>query len=251
MNAIETAIAEFNPISLSEMDSVALMNRVDTKYVISETQVGALLRSVVSYYQVLSVADGRIFPYRTVYYDTVDRFLLHQHLHGKLNREKIRAREYVGTPSRFFELKQKTNKGRTIKNRMKKAGDLRQIQDSESSFLDGRSDTITALLAPVIEISFSRVTLVSLELKERVTIDLGLTFSSKKGEHALDNIAIVEVKKDSDGAQHTPVASSLKQMTARPFSISKYCLGMVLLNETPLYNSYKSKILQLNKIATC
>lgn len=251
MSTIETAIAEFNPISLTEMDSVALMNRIDTKYVISESQVGALLHSVVDSYQVLSVDAGRIFPYRTVYYDTINRSLLHQHLHGKLNREKIRAREYVGTPSRFFELKQKTNKGRTIKKRMKKAGDLRQIQDAESAFLDGRSDTKTTNLAPVIEVAFSRITLVSLKLKERVTIDLGLTFSSEKGEKTLENIAIVEVKKDSDGAQSTPVAISLKQMTARPFSISKYCLGMVLLNETTFYNPYKSKLIKLNKIATC
>lgn len=251
MNTIETAIAEFKPISLAEMDSVALMNRVDTKYVVSESQVESLLRSVISFYQVLSVGDGRIFPYRTVYYDTVDRLLLHQHLHGKLNREKIRAREYVGTPSRFFELKQKTNKGRTIKKRMKKAGDLRQIQDAESTFLDGRSDTITADLAPVIEVAFSRITLVSLALKERVTIDLGLAFRTEGEEKTLENIAIVELKKDSDGSHTSPIASSLKQMTARPFSISKYCLGMVLLNETEFYNPYKSKLLKLNKIATC
>jgi hypothetical protein len=251
MTPIEAAVAEFKPISLPQMDSVALMNRVDTKYVISEAQVTTLLNSVIPSYQVLEVGAGRIFPYRTVYYDTEDLFLLHQHLHGKLNREKIRAREYVGTASRFFELKRKTNKGRTIKKRIAKTGDLRLIQEEETAFLKDRSGNITAELSPVIEVGFSRITLVSLQLCERVTIDLKLGFSGPKEERPLENIAIVEVKKGAEGGVSSPVTASLKHMMARPFSISKYCLGMVLLNETDFYNPYKSKLLKLNKIATC
>ena len=95
------------------MDSVALMNRTDTKYQVSLENVEKALEDLKDHYQILEIAGSRMFQYKTIYFDTEDKHLLNEHLRGKLNRTKVRAREYVGSSTRFFELKLKTNKQRS------------------------------------------------------------------------------------------------------------------------------------------
>jgi len=232
------------------MDSVALMNRTDTKYQVSIENAVSVLNQLAAEYQVLEIDGQRKFQYRTVYFDTDDKRLLYEHLRGKLNREKVRAREYVGSDIRFFELKKKTNKGRTIKSRIRKTTALEVIQPEETAFLASRSSLNTADLKPVIDVLFDRITLVSLEYKERVTIDFGLTFKLDGETKSIDELAIIEVKRDGDSAPHTPVLQTLKESSAYPSSLSKYCLGMILLDDSGKYNNYKPKLLKLNKLST-
>ena len=250
MISIDSHIEAFEPISLSEMDSVALMNRVDTKYLIPANLASEFLSSIKENYSSLTIGDNRLFQYRTVYFDTPDKQMLHEHLRGKLNREKVRAREYVGTDSRFLEVKFKTNKGRTVKIRIQKTGDLTTIDPLEAGFLQSESNYADQELSPAISVSFKRVTLVSKELKERITLDFGLTFKADEGEKVVDNLVIVEMKRDSQHASDSAAARRLKELSAHPSSMSKYCIGMVLLNETGKYNRYKPKLLKLNKLST-
>jgi hypothetical protein len=247
--SFEKHIESFDPISLNEMDSVALMNRVDTKYLVS-TAVGAdFLESIKNEYSALTIDDKRLFKYRTVYFDTPEKQMLHEHLRGKLNREKVRSREYVGTDSRFLEVKFKTNKGRTVKTRIRKSGQLESIEDSEQPFLTKESAYADQDLSPVIAVLFNRVTLVGKALKERITLDFGLTFRSDEGTKEIDNLVIVEMKRDSQHSLDSVTAQNLKALSAYPSSLSKYCIGMILLNETGKYNRYKPKLLKLNKLS--
>lgn len=231
------------------MDSVALMNRTDTKYQVSIESAISILNHLATNYQVLQIGNERKFQYRTVYFDTDNKHMLTEHLRGKLNREKIRSREYVGSDLRFFELKKKTNKGLTVKSRIPKTNALHIIEPEETEFLASRSLLNTADLKPVIEVLFDRITLVSLAYKERVTIDFGLTFKLDGQTKSIDELAIIEVKRDGDSAMHTPVLQTLKASSAYPASLSKYCLGMILLDDVGKYNSYKPKLLKLNKLS--
>lgn len=249
MISIDSHIEAFDSISLEEMDSVALMNRVDTKYLVPASLASEFLSGVEENYSALTIGAKRLFQYKTVYFDTPDKQMLHEHLRGKLNREKVRAREYVGTDSRFLEVKFKTNKGRTIKTRIQKTGDLTTIDPLESGFLKNESGYANQELSPAISVSFKRVTLVSKELTERITLDFGLTFQSEEGEKTVDNLVIVEMKRDSQQASDSIAARKLKDLSAHPSSMSKYCIGMVLLNETGKYNRYKPKLLKLNKLS--
>lgn len=248
MISLEKHIESFDPISLNEMDSVALMNRVDTKYLVPNSVGEEFLQSIQEDYSVLTIDGKRLFPYQTVYFDTPEKLMLHEHLRGKLNREKVRSREYVGTDTRFLEVKFKTNKGRTVKTRIRKSGDLSLIEDSEHSFLSKESAFSGANLDAVLTVMFNRVTLVSKARKERITLDFGLTFRSEDGTKTIDNLMIVEMKRDSRHTLDSIAAQNLKELSAHPSSLSKYCIGMVLLNETGKYNRYKPKLLQLNKI---
>lgn len=231
------------------MDAVALMNRVDTKYLISKEIAVTALSELIENYRVLEIAEKRLFQYRTIYFDTEDHHMLTEHLRGKLNREKIRAREYVGTDARFLEVKLKTNKGRTIKTRIKKTGGLDVLVPEEGEFLKSAASHAAEDLRPVSEITFNRTTLVSKTGQERVTFDFNLSFSHNEKQKGLPELVIVEMKRDTEGASSSKAASVLKQLSAQPSSMSKYCIGMILLNETDRYNRYKPKLLKLNKLS--
>ena len=72
----------FKDISLSEMDSVKLMNRTDTKFVFKRALLSDLLVELKSKYQVLNIEGHLISYYKTLYFDTKD-FRLYQDHHNK------------------------------------------------------------------------------------------------------------------------------------------------------------------------
>lgn len=232
------------------MDSVALMNRVDTKYLVPAENALSIMQSVSDNYCVLEISEKRLFEYRTVYFDTDERLLLNEHLRGKLNREKVRAREYVGTNTRFFEVKLKTNKGRTVKKRIPKSDGLSSIQPNEGEFVAQHANVSASLLEPAMTVHFQRATLVSTENKERITFDFRLGFDNEEVNKDVSDLVIVELKRDAKAAHRTPIMDAMKEASAHPSSLSKYCIGMILLNETDRYNRYKPKLLTLNKIST-
>ena len=127
MTSVEDIVGSFDSISLDEMDRVALMDRVDTKYLFGTEQLPTLLQTMTAGYQVLRVEDIRISSYSTLYFDTPRHDFFLQHHNGKLNRHKIRMRKYLLSNTCFLEMKTKNNKGRTTKRRI-------QIEDFEETF---------------------------------------------------------------------------------------------------------------------
>lgn len=75
-------LARFAPITLAEMDGVSLLNRVDTKYLLSEATLAAILPSLASEYRVLEIDGRRAHRYRTLYFDTPDLDLYRRHRAG-------------------------------------------------------------------------------------------------------------------------------------------------------------------------
>ena len=52
------------------MDKVALMNRVDTKFVVSFNDLPLILDELRADYKMLEIDGLRIHPYKTSYFDT-------------------------------------------------------------------------------------------------------------------------------------------------------------------------------------
>jgi len=82
---------------------------------------------------------------------------------------------------------------------------------------------------------------------ERLTIDLNLEFEMNANSKTFNNLAIIEVKQQRLD-RTSPVVKSLKEKGINPYSISKYCIGMTNIYPNLKYNSFKCKILKLNKI---
>src|SRR5262245_28072329 len=107
--AIAAMANQFAPISLAEMDAVALLSRIDQKYILTPAQAHHILTQITDDYRLLAVADTRLHHYYTLYFDTANFALYQQHHNGGQNRYKVRFRQYVDSQQVFLEVKLKTN----------------------------------------------------------------------------------------------------------------------------------------------
>ena len=96
-------------------------------------------------------------------------------------------------------------------------------------------------------INFSRITFVHKIQKERLTIDIGLTFEEKQKSGDLKHIAIAEVKQErmSRSSDFMRIA---KELHILPIRISKYCMSTLSLNPNLKQNRFKAKKIFINKL---
>ncbi len=247
MTPAEHFVKVLEPISLAEMDRVALLDRIDTKYVCAARQLEELLPDLATEYRVLEVEALRWSPYQTLYFDTPDCECFLQHHNGKLNRFKFRMRQYVHTGLCFLEVKRKSNRGRTEKQRRRIAAIEPRLPADAVDFI--RSATGRVLdLQPQLWSRFHRLTLVSRHRAERVTIDCDLAFRGNARAAGFPGLAILEVKQERDDRRAT-VRELLRQARIRPLRVSKYCLGSLLLNPGLKSNRFKAKLRAIRKVS--
>ena len=239
-------------ITLDEMSSIKLMNRVDTKYVISEEYCMELLRRAVDKYSVQVIGDVRACRYSTLYYDTPDLEMYTVHHNRKLTRQKIRSRTYVESGITFIEVKNKTNTGRTKKKRI-------AIDESyfacvgkspeAAAFLSEKTNYSPDVIQPALATIFDRIPLVNHAHTERLTIDMNLRFVNMRAETPqeakVDRMVIVELKQD--GLCYSPMKEILQDLRVKKLKVSKYCVGTALSNPTVKANRFKRKIRLINK----
>lgn len=193
---IEDKLKAFESISLEEMDSVELMNRIDSKYIFNINLLPELLIESSLYFKVLEINQERLFSYITTYYDTPEFSLFNNHLSGKLNRHKIRHRTYESTGVSYLEVKFKTNKNRTIKWRIKNEMEG-NFNKKASEFLFDHAKMKADSLNAVVTNSFKRITLVSIEDKTRITLDFDIQFKTNElQQKTLPYLAIAEIKQE-------------------------------------------------------
>ena len=246
LEPIEQIVQQFSPITLMEMDGVELMNRTDTKFVVSLEQLLAISEDVKTAYAILEVNGVRFSHYDTLYYDTNDFLFYTKHHNGKRNRWKIRKRSYLDSQLNFLELKFKTNRGRTEKQRIGIPDMEGNLSGDEERFV-GIKSGIEVNLSPKLDNRFTRLTLVNSELKERITIDMNLSFAWNDTKKSLHNVIIVEVKQKRRN-RFSPFVVALKKLQIHEESISKYCLGVALLVPFVKKNNFKEKLLKVNKL---
>ncbi len=245
LEKVTEIVHKYAPITLKEMDGVELMNRTDTKFLVPLEILLEILGEMISTYRVLEVKGVRLSHYETLYYDTSDFHFYMRHQNGKKNRWKIRKRSYVDSDLSFLELKFKTNRGRTQKQRTSIPSIVDELNLEENAFID-RKTGLPFELFPQLKNTFTRITLVEPNLPERITIDLDLAFQWQENKQELPEVVIVEVKQESQ-SRKSPFVAALKKKLVRPESMSKYCLGVALLVPNIKRNSFKEKILKLKK----
>ncbi len=186
-------LVPFEPVSLAEMDSVALFERRDTKFVLSETRLAAFLEALAGRYRVLEIDDTRVHGYRTVYFDTPGLGLFYDHHNARARRFKVRSRMYVDSHASYFEIKAKDGRENTVKSRTRTQRMVTAVSPVESTFIETHAPYPLGELAPRLLNSFSRITLVDLERGERLTLDLGLTFAANGEVAGLPGLVVAEL----------------------------------------------------------
>ena len=241
-------------ITLDEMRDVKLMNRVDTKYVVSESDVITLLEHMAKCGYRVQVIDGlRACRYDTLYYDTAERDMYVAHHNRQLTRQKIRTRTYVETGLTFLEVKNKNNRGRTKKKRIEiEAEQLMDFTGNSKalSFIEPLARYNIRSLTPAIATRFLRITIVNPELTERITIDLDLEFTDLRSGATgkIEGMSIIEIKQD--GNTRSRAKEILNALRVKPMRISKYCLGTALTVEGIKRNRMIEKIRRIQKRVT-
>lgn len=248
VSKVRTALNEMQSISLSEMDSVELMNRFDTKYIFSAERLLEILTLVKNDYRVLEVKGVRLNRYNNLYFDTSDYKFFNEHHNKKANRLKVRYRKYADSGVTFFEVKKKNNKDKTEKYRISCSEIPDNLDEAAKEVLKGLSAGLDVnLLIPIQRNDFYRMTLVNTRTYERATIDIDLSFRNNENKISLANLVVAEVKQDVHSGI-SPISRKLKEEKIYPTSVSKYILGELLLNDSLKRNNFKTKLHNIKKI---
>jgi len=225
-------LSKFNSISLETLNEKApLNNRFETKFVLTAVQATNLLAKALAEYDLLVISDKGMNTYQNNYFDSPSFDCYFQHHNGVANRFKIRRRFYHNTNTTTFELKCKRNNGQTTKTRTDSLDALLyHVQDlkQQNSFMH---------LQETVQINYDRITLLHRSTLEKVTLDYNYNCSNTNNAVSYNKIVFAEVK--SISRKPSVFAQILKQQQIRPGSLSKYCLGLLSLNQSLKHNNFK------------
>ncbi len=231
-------LSHFAPISLAEMDGVALQDRTDTKFVFHSDQLLSMLDALAGQYRVLEIDGVRLQRYRTLYFDTDDFALFRLHHARRRNRYKVRSRRYEESGRACFEIKRKTSADRTVKERLWTPHLICEVTPEVRDFLREHLPSDVSALQPRLWNTFGRITLVGLQRLERVTIDVGLRFRRDQHIVVLPGVVIAEVKQAGHD-RNSDVIRLMRAARIRPRGFSKYCIGVSLLYTDVKQNNFK------------
>jgi len=243
-----TDLSQFHSITLDQTAAIYPGNRQDTKFLFNQRLLSPVLNSLSPRYRILEISGKRLFGYQNHYLDTPDFSLYLQHHNGRLPRYKIRFRQYVDTGGIHMEIKEKTNRSRTVKLRtvLSDAANIPDVwygNDPEvfefKQTLTERTGLKPDQLRPVLEINFSRLTLVNIEREERITIDTRLQFKSPNKQTVLDSLVAAEIKQ-SRYDPGSPFVRCMRSLSIQETRFSKYCFGIVE-HEPIKYNRFKPR----------
>jgi len=251
MNQIEKNLSAFKVISLEELDPIKLMKRYDTKFIFQKDKLTSVFDYLYKDYQILEIDKKRSFTYENLYYDTDDYFFYYQHHNQRLNRYKIRCRRYIDSNQCYFEIKFKNNKKKTIKTRLLLEDIFINSELSENSKEFARKGVfkynldIIDIIKPKLWIDFNRITFANPSNKERLTVDINLTYTDKISRtKKINNLIIAELKSENLSFNST-FYRYLKNLKIFPANFSKYCMGIAITEKNIKRNRFKKDLSKL------
>lgn len=230
---VAEATSRLRRLSLEDVLAAAeLQTRVDRKYLVPLSLLTTLVERMEDELCVLQIGDLRLFQYESVYFDTPDLAAYRQHAHGRRRRVKVRTRAYLDSGECLLEFKSVGARGETVKERFPYSFDARHELDAGARALADAKvghSIATPVLREVLTTVYHRSTLVAPELGFRLTCDVNLRFHDGAGRRfgPVDDLVVVESK---TAGTESPADRMLRRMGVRPLSLSKYCLGMALLD---------------------
>lgn len=240
-------LSSISSVTLTELDSVSLQNRIDSKYVIHEDDLMTIFPCLLVNYNVLTINNLRYFSYENNYFDTNDLLFYKDHHNGYANRIKVRSRRYVESDLSYFEIKKKEKVNRTNKIRLSIDKIISEINEEKKELVQSYTRKNLNDLKLILKNNFKRITLVNKDFTERVTLDFNLHFSDNNNEVNFEKIIVLEVKQ-SKSTQISPLVSFLRENNTREHSFSKYIFGVISLKPNMKKNNFLPIIKNLTKI---
>lgn len=265
-------IQKFSNFSLEDLEMTDFLDRFDTKFIVKTIDLKDILEYLSLDYKCLKIQNDCIFDYTSNYYDTINFDFFLQHHNNKVNRIKLRSRHYKETNQTFFELKNKLKTQKTIKFRKELENivedeqiiGLKQYNDYLGDFL---LENVLNLrnykyedLEEKLSVNYRRISLISKDLKEKLTIDFDINFelinksdinnklNIQNPNYQFDGISIIEIKQNKIN-YNSELISYLKKLNYRPdYNFSKYCFGLIYTQNNLKYNNFKPTLLYIEKL---
>jgi hypothetical protein len=234
-------------ISLNEIKALSLLDRLDVKFILHEQQLMQILERLRQQYRVFEINSVRPGRYYTTYFDTPDFTLFHSHHNGLRVRHKVRWRWYIDSNLVFLEVKEKTNRERTVKTRTVLPAPILQLHELDTDWMPPSLTVAPDALQPVVWNRFRRMTLADFERQERITIDIGIEFGRGEEIIPLPGFVIIEVKQRKFSL-NSPIGRELHRLQLHPTHISKYCVSMAMLYPELKHNRFKPILRRLQEI---
>ena len=240
-------LSGFKTIDLKEMNKAALMNRTDNKFLLNQAKLSAILEELTKSYYVLEINGILYHRYTSIYFDTYNFDMYLNHHNRRLNRYRVRQRKYNTTGESFLEIKKKTNKGETLKKRVKIDSLSQIIPYKKIDFVAENLPYHLFRLHASLTSEFYRLTLTNSARNQRITIDSHIELNNGLYCKYLYRLVIVEVKSEKHNPDKT-IFNVLQKHRIHSNSMSKYSIGMAMLHPDLKQNLFKEKIHLINKI---
>lgn len=245
--ALDAALHSFQPVSLAELDRFNFSDRLDSKSLFAERLLPDFLEQLVPHYHILEQRGKRIFHYESLYFDTPNLKLFTDHHRGLGHRHKIRYRTYTESNATFFEIKTKNNKGRNHKLRVPVTQISVPLPDDLKTIIREHTQLDPDTLSPSLSVALNRITLVHRDGSEKITFDSDIHFNFSGNSKNLEGIVITEVKQTEFNPE-SPFFQIRHRLGIRSATVSKYCLGISLLDKERKANRFKAGLLRLEKM---
>lgn len=238
------------PVGLEALVAAAgLQQRVDRKYLVPREVARDLVAGLAASHHVLEVAGRRTTQYRSTYLDGPDLRCCRDHVQRRRLRWKARSRLYVEDRLCRFEVKVRNGRGDTVKHVLdvdpRRYGSLGGTERAFLAAALGPARTRPPEdLAPTLEVTYQRATLVDLVAGTRVTLDAGVVATALardpgagvsaggigRGSVRLDPAYVVVETKG--GRLPAEPDRLLRSLGHRPRSLSKYAASVALLTDS-------------------
>ncbi|MCX7736473.1 MAG: polyphosphate polymerase domain-containing protein [Candidatus Kapabacteria bacterium] len=248
LNELNSHLKDFKSIPLDVLDKNNLLNRFDTKFVVSPKNLKRIFEILIEEYSILEINNRRIFRYKNLYFDTDDFLFYFQHHNGKTDRLKIRFRQYSSNESCFFEIKQKHN-NYTTKERLPVDSNVFELNDGTSKMVENSIGLNPDILSPKIWVFYDRITLLHKQLPEKITIDTNINFKTIDELKKFPEIAILEVKHKRLNNYSDTIHNIERNNLIKKVNFSKYCMGIIASDYPVKYNRFKPKLINIFKVA--
>lgn len=256
----ESQLQNFKFCSLDEMDAVKLMDRKDSKYLLSDSERDRVIEFLRGEHHILRVQDKIAQCYNTLYLDGPQHSFFLDHSNSRPRRQKVRIRQYQNSQSAFLEVKHKRTEIGTSKVRQpwtnlfpSTSAEERQwnLSDSDRIFLESQgvhNKVELTELRPTMWTNFSRITFVNFAQGMRITLDLDLQIGPNLDQlKSIQGLSILEIKKPK-GQAPAPIFQKLREMGKTPMSWSKYCMACAYLIPGLKTNKFREQMRKLNKL---
>jgi hypothetical protein len=238
---------KFSAINIADCAKIDFSDSTESKFILSAKKLKKVLEEIKGDYYILQIKDKRIFKYTNEYYDTEDYKMYLAYHNGNGTRYLIKNNEVEGVKNRSIEIKCQSNKGEVSKVKRKAKGNDIDNSVYIKQFVQEHTPYNPSILKKTLKNKFYRIVLVHKKNKEKISIDLNLKISNTKNKKKLPHLAIVEVKQERFSL-YSDFVLSLRKYNVQRTSLSKYCIGVALLNKDVKKNKYKSKLLAISKI---